>query len=302
MDIRSIRYFVEVARHRSFTRASELLHITQPTISKMVKNLEEELGVTLLDRTSRHVQLTDAGEIVYARAQQIVTSMEEVATELGDLMHLHRGTVRIGIPPMVGAAFFPAVLSGFHARYPQIALRLHEDGSKKVEQRLEEGVLDLGIMVLPVDEAVLESVPFAHEDLRLVVHPNHPLAGRSQAAVRELRAEAFILFREDFSLHDRIRRACQEAGFEPLVICESSQWDFIGASVAANLGIALLPETICKRLDPAQVRIVKLVEPFIPWHLAIIWRKDRYMSFAARAWIEFARAHLQSTGPMGAGG
>jgi DNA-binding transcriptional LysR family regulator len=298
VDIRPLRYFVEVVRLRSFTRAAESLHISQPSISKMIKNLEDELGVVLLDRSTRGVELTDAGEAVFARAQQVVGSLNDLTTELADLMGMHRGTVRIGLPPMVGVSFFPGILAEFHALHPQIALRLYEDGARRVEHQVAAGDLDLGIALLPVDEDQFETFPFARDQLLLVVHPGHPLAGRESVTLRDLDRQPFILFREDFTLHDRIRRLCDRLGVELTIVCESSQWDFIGEMAAAGLGVALLPETICRRLDRNRVRTVPLADPPIPWHLAVIWRRGRYLSFAARGWLEFVRTRLAPDRPV----
>jgi DNA-binding transcriptional LysR family regulator len=123
----------------------------------------------------------------------------------------------------------------------------------------------------------------------LIVNANHPLASKSNIKLQDLRGESFILFREGFALHDRVRDACISEGFEPDIVYESGQWDFIGEMVASNLGIAFLPETVCNKLDPAKVAVIQEIEPNIHWNLAIIWRKNNYISHAARGWIEFVR-------------
>lgn len=294
MDVRPLLYFVTVARLRSFTRAGEHLHVTQPTISKMIRNLEDELGVTLLNRSTKLVELTDAGAALLEQAEQIVNSLENLTANLSEVMHLRRGTVRIGLPPMAGAHFFPGVLARFHALYPDIQLRLVEDGAKKIEEAVGDGSLDLGVVVLPTDEARFGHFPFAGSDLMVVVSAGHPLALRSDLTLAELKDQPFVLFREDWTLHDRITRACAAQGFEPTVVCKSGQWDFVVELAAANLGIALLPETICRTLDPTRLRAIPLTAPVIPWHLGIIWRKDRYLSFAAREWLSFAQTELQA--------
>jgi DNA-binding transcriptional LysR family regulator len=130
----------------------------------------------------------------------------------------------------------------------------------------------------------------------LVVHPEHRLARRGSVPLGELREESFILFRDDFALHDRIPAACIRAGFQPNVVFESSQWDFISEMVAADLGIAMLPETVCRNLDSRRIAVVPLEPPGIPWHLAMIWRKDAYMSYALREWVRFAQERLQLKG------
>lgn len=150
----------------------------------------------------------------------------------------------------------------------------------------------MGVVVLPTVEAELSCFPFVEEKLNLVVHPSHPLAEQESAELSELSQDGFVLFREDFTLHDRIIGECAKAGFQPHVIYESSQWDLISEMVAVGLGITLLPETICREIDDEGVRIIPLVKPVIPWKLGIVWRDDRYQSFATREWIRFAQEVL----------
>ncbi|WP_082672981.1 cidABC operon transcriptional activator CidR [Paenibacillus senegalimassiliensis] len=292
MDIRQMQYLIEVARLGSFTKAAQALYITQPTISKTVKAMEEELGVVLFDRVGKKIELTDAGQIIVSQAQQIVTSFQNLMAELDDLRNMKKGHIRIGLPPMVGSSFFPKVIGEFHQRYPEITIQLFEDGAKKVEQGVASGALDVGVAVLPTVEEELSYFPFVEEKLNLVVHPTHPLAEQASADLAELAQDGFVLFREDFTLHDRIISECAKAGFQPHVIYESSQWDLISEMVAVGLGITLLPETICREIDDDNVRIIPLVKPVIPWKLGIVWRDDRYLSFATREWIRFAREVL----------
>lgn len=295
MDIRHLHYFLEVARQKSFTKAAQALYITQPSISKTVKNLEEELGVTLLDRYGKKVELTDAGEVFARQAQEIVTSFHNLSSELDDLMNLKKGHIRIGLPPMIGSSFFPKVIGEFYKQYPNITIELFEDGGKKVESDVASGALDIGVTVLPADDSLLDGYVFVTESLKVVLHPTHSLAGEKQINLSDLREDAFILFREDFTLHDRIISACQKAGYQPRIIYESAQWDLISNMVAAGLGVALMPETICRELDVEEVCILPLQER-IPWELGMVWRKDRYQSFAVREWIAFTETMLKQKG------
>jgi DNA-binding transcriptional LysR family regulator len=292
MDVRHLTYFIEVARHRSFTKAARSLHITQPSISKMIKILEDELGTTLFYRSAKQIELTDAGKAVLHQSQQIVTSFQNLTSELADVINLKKGSLVIGLPPMIGARFFPKVIADFTKLYPQISLSLIEVGSKKVEDGIEDGTLDIGMVALPVNENTFEMFPFVKEPLMLIVHPDHELAQQSNIELSQLKNESFILFREDFSLHNRIVNRCIQSGFDPKIICESSQWDFISEMVAINLGIALLPRTICNELDPTRIKTLSLAEPMIPWHLGMIWKKDRYLSFSTRAWLKFTSEHF----------
>lgn len=287
MEIRHLQYVMELARLRSFTKAAEALHITQPTLSKMIKNLEEELGVELFSRIGKRVELTDAGKVIWNQGQDILQSFNNLTTELSDLTNLNKGTIRIGLPPMAGSSFFPGVMSRFRERYPGLTLHMVEDGSKKLEKEVAEGHLDMAVVLLPTNEAMFETYSIVQEEIRVIVQAEHPLAERTEVALKELAEEPFILFREDFALHDVITQECVRAGFQPEVLYRSSQWDFIREMAAAGLGLALLPETICRTLDPARVRPIRLADPVIPWHLAMIWRKNSYQSIAAREWIRF---------------
>lgn len=295
MDIRHLQYFIEVAKQRSFTKAAQALFITQPTISKMVRNIEDELGVELFDRKLRKMELTDAGRIIFEQAQDIVNAFENLSTELNDLMNLKKGRVTIGMPPMVGSSFFPLIIEKFHEEYPGIKVQLVEDGAKSIEKGVENGSLDIGVTLLPpAKHDIFHIFSFVHEELMLVVYPQHRLAGRDACSLCELSEEAFVSFRDDFSLHDRIISACRLAGFEPQIASQSSQWDFIVEMVAAKLGVALLPAPICQELASERFKVIPLARPGIPWHLGMIWRKDRYMSFAAREWLKFTKDLLNA--------
>lgn len=293
MDIQHLQYFVAVATHGNFTKAAQQLYVTQPTISKMVKSIEEELGVTLFDRSGKQVKLTDAGKVLLGQAQNIIKSFENLSSELDDLMELKTGSIKIGLPPMTGSRFFPRVIQEFHKQYPRINVQLFEDGAKKIETDVGNGILDLGVVVLPTKDEIFHTFSFVNEQLMLLTHPNNPLSKKEVACLKDLEHEDFILFRKDFALHDRIITECVRTGFQPHIIYESSQWDFISEMVAANLGIALLPETVCRQLDQSRVSIIPLIDPIIPWELGIIWRKDRYLSFAAREWLRFTKEFME---------
>ncbi|MDD4601839.1 MAG: LysR family transcriptional regulator, partial [Negativicutes bacterium] len=275
MDIHHLTYFIEVARHRNFTKAAQALHISQPSISKMIKVLEEELGVPLFARTTRQIELTDAGRAVLNEAQLIINSFQNLKSQLSDVMQLRTGNILFGLPPMVGASFFPKIIGQFNHKYPGISIKLIEVGSRQIEDGIEDGSLDLGVVALPVKEDNFEMLSFLKEPLMVITPINHRLAKRAKIHLVDLKDEPLALFREDFSLHDTIIDRCHDRGFYPKLICESSQWDFIAEMVASNLGVALLPTTICRDLDPKRIKSIPLTDPIIYWDLAIIWKKDK---------------------------
>jgi DNA-binding transcriptional LysR family regulator len=291
MELRALRYFVEVFRQQSFTLAAERLFVTQPTISKMVKALEEEIGAPLLLREGRQMLLTDEGRIVFQRGQEVLASHAQLQAELDDLGSLGRGELTIGTPPMGGSLFTPAIAE-FKRRYPKIELKLFEQGSRGIEAALMAGELELGGLLLPVDAESFDVLPILREPLWLVARHGSHWDAAQQVRLADLAAEPFVFYGESLALSDIVMRACRDVGFTPTIVARSAHWDFMAALVHAGLGIALLPALYCRRLDATQFTCRPVSEPEIPWAMAIGWRRNGYLSHAARAWLDVARETL----------
>jgi DNA-binding transcriptional LysR family regulator len=288
MDIRALRYFVELVREQSFTRASEKLFVTQPTISKMIRSLEEELGQPLLNREGRRFTLTDSGQVLFARAQEILTQMQQLETELADLQSLKGGRLALGMPPMVGHVYADLIRT-YRQRYPAIELSIVEYGGRRIEQAVLEGELDLAITMLPTRETgALNALVLASYPIQVVL-PAEP-HWRERACVRfsDLRDEPLLLYTQAFTLSDRIEQACLDAGFSPQVAARSSQWDFLTAMVRSGMGVAFLPEPVCRRLNPEGLLLRPLL-PELSWQLGVIWPQGRYLSRSAEAWLALCR-------------
>jgi len=294
MEIRHLIYFTEVARCRNFSAAAEALYVTQPTISKMIRNLEEELGVALFNRVAKKVELTDAGRVILKSAQDIVQTFQNLSAELDDVAHLRKGNIRIGMPPMAGVSYFSKIIGDFSKIYPQISIQLIEVGSISVEQGLLDGDMDLGIVLLPVDNARFNVFDFVKEPVVAIVGPGHPLRDKKSAALQDFSTDNFILFRKDFALHDQVLTQCNKCGFSPQIACETSQWDFIVGMVAENLGVGFLPQKVWELNAKKQVHRLMLHNTPLVWNLAVIWEKDRHLSFAASQWLAFTQNALCS--------
>ncbi|WP_244826526.1 LysR family transcriptional regulator [Caballeronia sp. TF1N1] len=291
MELRALRYFVEVVKQKSFTAAAEHMFVTQPTISKMVKSLEDEVGSPLLLREGRQMVLTDAGQIVYQRGVDVLAAHARLEAELNDLGTFGRGTLTIGIPPMGGALFTP-VIAAFRERYPKIELKLFEQGSKAIEAALIEGELELGGVLQPVDAETFDVLPVSRQLLWLVAQKGSRWDGLNEVVLADLAAEPFVFYGESLALNDVVLNACRAAGFAPTIVGRSGHWDFMAALVQAGIGIALLPAPYCGRLDAEAFTCRPVVAPEIRWDMAVGWRRNGYLSHAARAWIEVAREIL----------
>lgn len=282
MDLREIQLFMEVADQQSFTKAAERTYLSQPSLSKIVKKLEEELQVELFDRSTRHLWLTDAGKIVYQQGQKSLESLTELKMQLDELRNVKTGKIKIGIPPLVGTLVFPDMALEFHAKYPKVWLQLVEFGAKKIVHLVEDSEVDLAICVLPIDEEKLNVYPFISDEFVVFIYDEHPLANKEKLSINELKDENFILFSNDFTIHDSVINACRENGFEPNVSYETSQWDLITELVSVKMGIALLPKSIFYKQNNPKVKMIPIKDSVFHWKLAIITKKDTYHSFATR--------------------
>lgn len=288
MDVKAIRYFTEVVRQQSFTRAAEKLYVTQPTISKMLRQLEEELGCTLLLREGRKLYLTDSGKAVYQRGLTILQEFRQLEAEIGDINQLKTGELRLGIPPMVGMQIVGSI-SAFHKRYPGVELKISEFGGLAAQQAVLQGRLDIAMTALPAEnEFPLRVLPLLEHRLCVLVPRTEEWQARERLTLEEVARYPLLVFNEEFSLNRQISKSFQRQGLTPDIAIQSGQWDFLATMVQAGMGVAILPEPICQRLDPASLLWLPL-ESELTWTLGLVWREGNYISSSTRAWIQCCR-------------
>lgn len=295
IDIRHLDYFVEVARQKSFSKAAMVSHVSQSAISKMIKDLETELGTSLFNRTSKYVQLTDTGIIFLDQAQQVVVMFHNLATEFENKIKTEKGKISIGLLPITSSTIFAELLGEFKKKYPQIEISLSEYGSKKVALAIQDGTLDTGVICIVPDNHYFDSLPFSKDPLCVIVSSQNPLSQLPSIQLPSLSDESFVLYSKDFSLHDEIINQCRNVGFSPNVIFETSQLELMTQVVAANLGIAFLPSAVCKELDTNRIVSIPLTNPQIIHSMSIIWKRERSMSHASRLWLQFAENYFKSS-------
>lgn len=267
MDLRHLRYFVAVAEERHFGRAAARLHMAQPPLSQQIRQLEAELGVTLLHRTTRRVELTDAGEAYLARARDVLAAVDEAALEA---RRVHEG--------LVGRLAIGCVGSATYTLLPSLARRLREqlpgiDVSFRGEMLgpdlvagLLAGSLDLALLRPPVDEPELRLHALRRERLVVALPEGHALTRRARLRVADLRGEDFVVHpaRGRSVMHGLVVDLCREAGFAPRVRHEVAETSTLVTFVAAGLGVAVVPEPVAalgvpgatyRPLVPARVRV-----------------------------------------------
>ncbi|MBB3386346.1 MULTISPECIES: LysR family transcriptional regulator [unclassified Rhizobium] len=287
MELRTLKAFVEVVRQGGFSEAAKVVFTTQSAVSKAVRQLEDELGLPLLNRLGHRVTLTDAGEVVYRRAIAILAGRDDLLAELSELRGLTRGTLRLGLPPIGNDALFAPVFAVFRNRYPGIEIRLVEQGAKRLEEMVLADEVDLGASLLPMAD-VFEWQVVRCEPMHVLLPSAHPLAGQQTVPLAALKDYPFLLFETGFALNGIILNACRAAGFAPDIAARSSQINFIVELVAAGLGIGFLPRLIAEQSRRSGIAHALVVEPDMEWNMAWIWRRGGYLSHAGRAWLDLA--------------
>jgi DNA-binding transcriptional LysR family regulator len=247
MELRHLRYFVAVAEELHFARAAARLHMAQPPLSQQIKALESELGVQLLERSTRRVDLTPAGERFLERARTLLEAAEAAASEARRVHDGELGLVRIGFTGSATYELLPRLTRRLRAELPGLTLQLHGEMLTPSQVRsLKEHVIDLGFLRPPVRDPALDVLVLRKEPLVAVLPESHPLARRSSVVLADLADEPFITYpsHQASVTHDAVIEACERAGFVPREPQEVAETSTLVSFVAAGLGVALVPESV----------------------------------------------------------
>ncbi len=296
MELRQLRYLVALADERHFTRAAAREHIAQPALSQQIRRLEAEVGLTLVERTTRRVALTDAGELLVARARRILAEVDDAQAELGTLAGVKGGRLSVGALHTMGPVDLSLLLAAFHRNHPAVELTVREQSSEELAEMLRDDEIDLAF--LSVTERIqshgLELHHLVSEELVAVLPLQHPLAARDGVALSELAGDPFISFRTGSRLRELLNSAAADVGFEPRIALESNESRRIRSLVSRGLGVAILPRSDAAG-PGAPVAVTPLVEPALTRDVTLASRAKRRHSPAAQAFLALTREVFATT-------
>ena len=296
MTLQQLLYFLAVADTRHFTRAAERAYVAQPSLSKQIRALEDEVGASLFSRARGNITLTAAGEALLPIARRILSDVDTARLEIAELVGLRRGRVRVGATPSLCASLFADVLGRFHSEYPGVELVVAESGSKDLVRALTHGELDLAVLTAPErgEEAALTTTPILRE--RLVVAAAEQLgevgADGGAVSLRDLRDRPLVMFREGYDLRDTTLHACRAAGFEPRFAVQGGEMDAVLRFVEIGLGVAIVPSIVVA--GRSGIHAAPLRDPEISRTIALAHRTDVAPTHAARAFRATLIAHLHT--------
>ncbi len=288
MELHQLRYFVAVAEQRHFTKAARELAVAQPSVSKQIRRLEDELGAPLFHRMRGNVSLTPAGEALLPLARRVLVDVAGAESEVQGLTEMRRGRLSVGATPSLSTTLVPQALARYHQSYPGIELVLHEAGSHDLVGELEHGVLDVALVILPMHHDILETTPLLREELVLAVPKSHPLARRRSVSIAELRGVPLVMFRDGYDLRATTVAACRRAGFEPTFALEGGEMDGVLRMAAAGLGVAVVPRSVIERDGPLVA--IRIADPPLERTVGVAHRRDWTLSPAAARFVALLTA------------
>lgn len=253
MNLRDLRYLVAVAEHKHFGRAAEACFVSQPTLSTQIKKLEDELGVTLIERTNRQVMLTPVGERIVAQAGRVLREVNQMVRIAEEHKDPYGGDFRLGIIPTVAPYLLPKILGPIKKAFPKLRIHLTEAQTHDITRMLREGDLDAMILALPVEEENLKQVKLYTEPFYFAVSRNHPKAGRKSVSVHDLDHEEVLLLEDGHCLRDQALEICSSHNAVENTNFRATSIETLRQMVAANVGITLMPElAITSRTGPVR--------------------------------------------------
>lgn len=289
-ELRHLRYLLAVAEHANFTRAAEALHISQPTLSQQIKQLERALRVQLLDRTGRTVRLTDAGEAYLHYARRALLDLAAAERAVLDVQDLARGSLRLAVTPTFTAYLVGPLVSAFHARHPGIAVELREMTQDHIEAALLADDLDLGIAFSGRHLPGIAATALFTEALSLVVGSSHPHRRRTRPLpVDELHEQQLALLSPDFATRGHIDEHFAQHEVTPRIAVEANSISALAEIVRRTTLATVLPDALTR--DHPDLHPVPLSPPLPPRAVALLSRESAYQSAAARAFSRLAREH-----------
>ncbi|HQX33317.1 MAG TPA: DNA-binding transcriptional regulator OxyR [Dokdonella sp.] len=291
MNLRDLRYLVALAEHKHFGRAADSVFVSQPTLSTQIMKLEEELGVSLVERTPRKVLLTEVGQEIVKRAREVLTEIEQIREIARRTLDPESGSLRLGIFPTLGPYLLPHVVPRIRERYPRLELLLVEEKTEEILRQLREGRLDAAVLALPVHDAHLHVERLFDEPFVLAVPTDHPLAKRSSISLNQLEDQSLLLLEEGHCLREQALEVCQLAGAAEKGGFRATSLETLRQMVAADVGITLLPMLAVKPPIPANenIHLVQFRTRPPSRHIAMIWRKSSAMHAFLREFAQLLR-------------
>jgi len=291
MNLRDIRYLVTVADLKNFSQAAEACFVSQPTLSMQIKKLEEELGVTLFERSNRSVRLTEPGERILEASRRILGEVDLIKTIAENSRDPLAGSFRLGAFPTLASYVFPRLVPEISRALPKLKLLLVEEKTDVLVERLKGGQCDAALLALPVNDPALVGMKIFEDPFLLALPATHPWADHAQIDPAELRQVKLLLLDEGHCLRDQALDVCYQHGGHEEADFRATSLETLRMMVKAGSGLTLMPR-IAARFDDPQIRYLPFTEPAPRRIVGLVWRKTSARQILTDRIVELARGAL----------
>ena len=289
MDVRDLEIFLSVAKHLNFTRAGKELHLSQPSVSVRIRQLEDELGVELFEQLGKKVVLTEAGRLLEPYARRVVLALDDARRVIEDVQGLERGSLRIGASTTPGMYLVPKLIARFKRRYPKIEVHLEIKDTRQVEEGLVRNEYDFGFVGGHLVSSEMEIFPWHNDEIVLVVPPEHTLARKRYVRVTDLIRHPFIFRERGSATLAAVKEKLSGLNLQLESVMEMDNPEAVKNAVQGGMGIAFISKfAVETELKAKTLSAVKVAGLTVIRELKIVYRKDKHLSHAARAIIEMA--------------
>lgn len=294
MKLEQLRFFHAVAEMGSFTAASRALHLTQPAVSNQVKNLEEELGQRVFERSGRTVRLTRAGEVLYTHTRRIFQQVREAEGILEDLKSLRAGRLLLGMVDVMSIHVLPRIFRVFHNSFPRVEISIEVDNSANLSRGVRDGRFDLGFVTLPLLEENLVSVPVYNDVMRAIAPAGHPLTRKKRVTLEDLASTTMIVYKRGSVTHSIIEQIFRSAGIELEPDMEIDRPEAMKKLVEAGLGVSIMPEmSIAREVEEGSLVVLPTGDIRFERQLGLIYRQAQVFSPSVAAFLTILRTELK---------
>ncbi|WHY79392.1 LysR family transcriptional regulator [Neobacillus sp. WH10] len=285
MDVKQLRYFSTIAQEGQITRAAKKLHMAQPPLSQQLKLLEQELGVLLMDRNGKNIELTEAGKVLYKRAQEILQRFDETVTEVKEVGEGIRGLLSIGSVKTC-FSYIPEKIRYFREHYPLVSFRLHEGDSFRLAKNIRNREIELAIVRLPLDLNDFSSLSLPNDRFVLVIPENW--SSKKTIKMKKIAEMPLLLLHRisGVGLYELVVDECRRHGFDPNIVCQCADAAMLLSLVRTGIGAALLPQSTLLSFPPVSLKTIDIEDSTIESEAAVIWLKERSLSKSAVRFLE----------------
>ncbi|UFU01173.1 LysR family transcriptional regulator [Radiobacillus kanasensis] len=290
MELRQLRYFMEVAEREHVSEAAENLHVAQSAISRQIANLEAELGVSLFEREGRNVKLTHIGRVFLTHTKTAMKAIDHAKKQIDEYLDPERGSIKIGFPTSLAGHLLPTVISEFKQKYPNIAFQLRQGSYAFLIDAVKNREIDVAFLgPVPTDDPDISGHILFTENLYALVPAKHPLSDKPSIHLNDLRNEDFVVFPEGYVLHKIVVEGCRQAGFSANITSEGEDLDAIKGLVSAGIGVTILPESTFYESTPRFTKKIKINTPELKRSVGIITPKHRNLAPSEKVFYQFVK-------------